>query len=71
MVRWNSRQKSNHLHSGPHSRLNAWTCVFENQALPRRYAQALGGVQIAFRVWLTVADLIDRHNHLRKGQPSG
>ena len=58
-------QNPYHLHARMDSGLNARTRVFENQALLWWNSQSRGGTQKAFRVWLTIPDLIDWHNDLR------
>jgi hypothetical protein len=68
MLLWDRCEKGHDLHPGAHSSLNTGTCVLENKAIFWCDAQALGGLQKALRVRLTVTDLVDRHNYLRERQ---
>jgi len=67
MVRWSSCEKGHDLHPGTHYGLNAATCVLENKAFfgvtPYRSAACRKPCE-----WLTITDLVERHNYVRERQ---
>ena len=66
-----SRQNSHYSHACVYPRYDAGPRVFEGHALLWRNSQSVSGAQKTFRVWLSMADFVDRHYDLRNRYSSG